>query len=165
VLSLYTVNVTIHVLAAMIWLGGMLFLAVVGAPVLRRVESAELRTRIFRDMGVRFRRTGWVCIATLVLTGILNLRFRGVLHEAILGSPDFWGSPYGRSLAVKLGAVAGMVALAAIHDFVHGPRASGLEAGTPQALASRRRAALLGRANALLGIVVIWAAVRLARFG
>jgi uncharacterized membrane protein len=35
--ALYYVNVTIHVLAAMLWLGGMFFLGVVGAPVLRAI--------------------------------------------------------------------------------------------------------------------------------
>jgi len=40
---MYYLNVTIHVLAAMVWLGGMLFFAAVGAPVLRKVESPQLR--------------------------------------------------------------------------------------------------------------------------
>jgi putative copper export protein len=34
----YYINVTIHVLAAMLWLGGMFFLGAVGAPVLRTIE-------------------------------------------------------------------------------------------------------------------------------
>lgn len=163
--SLYMLNVTIHVLAAMVWLGGMLFLAAVGAPVLRRIEPEELRARLFREIGVRFRWAGWVCIGVLVVTGILNLHFRGIVHEAVMGSPGFWGSPYGRSLAAKLAAVTAMIGISGIHDFVDGPRASRLAPGSPEALAYRRRAALLGRANALLGVVVVWVAVRLARGG
>jgi hypothetical protein len=47
--ELYYVNVTIHVLAAMLWLGGMFFLGIVGAPALRSVEPPPLRQRLFRN--------------------------------------------------------------------------------------------------------------------
>src|SRR5690554_4486628 len=50
-MSLYHLNVTLHVLAALLWLGGMFFLAVVGAPVLRKVEPAALRARLFQELG------------------------------------------------------------------------------------------------------------------
>jgi uncharacterized membrane protein len=49
--SFYFVNVTVHVFAALLWLGGMFFLAVVGAPVLRSVEPPELRAQLFRRLG------------------------------------------------------------------------------------------------------------------
>lgn len=41
--NLYYLNVTIHVLAAMLWLGGMFFLGVVAAPLLRAIEPPDLR--------------------------------------------------------------------------------------------------------------------------
>ena len=70
--TLYLANVTVHVLAALVWLGGMFFVAVVGAPVLRRVESPALRSELFRELGERFRAVGWACIALLVATGTLR---------------------------------------------------------------------------------------------
>jgi putative copper export protein len=164
-MSLYHVNVTIHLLAALLWLGGIFFLAVVGAPVLRRVEPPELRAALFRELGARFRSVGWACIVVLLVTGVLNLHFRGVLTLATLASPDFWSTRYGTALAWKLAAVAGMLALQAVHDFVTGPAASRLQPGSPAMLKARRRAALLARGSALLGIVVVLAAVRLARGG
>lgn len=163
---LYYANVTLHVLAAMLWLGGMLFLGVVGAPVLRGVEPAPLRQRLFQELGTRFRRVGWVAIAVLVATGILNLHFRGWLHwNGVLGSGGFWGSVVGRALAVKLIAVVSMISISAVHDFVHGPRAGRAAPGSPEAIAMRRSAALLARVNAILGVIVVIAAVRLARGG
>ena len=51
----YWISVTVHVLAALFWLGGMLFLGLVGAPVLRAVEPPALRQRLFHDLGMRFR--------------------------------------------------------------------------------------------------------------
>jgi uncharacterized membrane protein len=78
--ELYLASVAAHVLAALVWLGGMFFLALVGAPVLRTIEPASLRGRLFRELGQWFRIVGWACIAILLLTGILNLALRGVLN-------------------------------------------------------------------------------------
>ena len=160
---LYLTSVTLHVLAALFWLGGMFFLAVVGAPVLRHVEPAELRSRLFDDLGRRFRAAGWVAIAVLVATGLGNLHFRGFLAASVLGRAAFWHTAFGTALGVKLVAVAAMLVLQAVHDFVHGPRAARTVPGSPEALALRRRAALLARLNALVGLVVVVSAVRLPR--
>jgi uncharacterized membrane protein len=163
--SLYFLNVTIHLLAALLWLGGMFFLAAVGAPVLRKVEPLELRTELFRRLGEQFRRVGWWAIAVLLVTGTINLYFRGILSWQALTYPGFWASPYGRVLSWKLGAVAAMLMVQAVHDFVVGPAAARLPQGSPEMLVARRRAALLARVSAALGIVVVVAAVRLARGG
>lgn len=163
--QLYFLNVTVHVLAALLWLGGMFFLAAVGAPVLRTVEPPELRQALFRRLGESFRRTGWIAIAVLIGTGSLNLWFRGVLRAELLRSAAFWSDPYGRALAWKLAAVGVMLSLQAVHDFIVGPRAGRTPPGSPEALRNRRLAAWLGRASAVLGVLVVVAAVRLARGG
>lgn len=148
----------------MLWLGGMLFLAAVGAPVLRAVEPPALRQRLFRELGMRFRTIGWVAIALLVVTGVANLHYRGWLRwDGVLGEAAFWSTGTGHALAWKLVAVATMVAVSAMHDFVIGPAASRVAVGSAEALRLRRRAALLARFNAVIGVVVVVAAVRLAR--
>src|SRR5665647_975936 len=92
----YYINVTIHVLAAFIWLGGMFFLALVGAPVLRAVEPVALRQVLFDQLGRRFRSVGWITIGVLIVTGIANLHFRGLLHaQAVWANSAFWRSPWG----------------------------------------------------------------------
>ena len=164
-MSLYFINVTIHVLAALLWLGGMFFLAAVGAPVLRRVEPPSLRAELFQKLGVQFRRVGWIAILILLVTGSLNLHFRGLLSVDALSSAAFWRTPYGVALAWKLLAVTAMLVVQAIHDFIVGPAASRLEPGSPDMLRARRQAALLARLSAILGILVVIAAVRLARGG
>jgi copper resistance protein D len=161
--SFYYLNVTIHLLAALLWLGGMFFLAAVGAPVLRQVEPPELRAALFRKLGEQFRTVGWVSIGVLLVTGTLNLYFRGMLSGPLLGSAQFWATPYGTALAWKLGAVAAMLVVQAIHDFVTGPAASRLAPGSPEMRKARKRAALLARLSAILGVIVVIAAVRLAR--
>jgi copper resistance protein D len=163
--SPYYINVTIHVLAAVLWLGGMFFLAVVGAPVLRKVEPPELRAALFRRLGEQFRVVGWIAIAVLLITGVLNLQFRGLLSVATLGSGAFWATRYGTALAWKLGAVTAMLIVQAVHDFQVGPAASRASPGSADMLVLRRRAALLARLSAVFGLVVVVVAVRLARGG
>lgn len=163
---LYLTNVSLHVLAALIWLGGMFFVGLVGAPVLRGVEPAALRQRLFHDLGLRFRAVGWACIALLVVTGIGNLAFRGWLRwDDVLGSAAFWRSAPGSALGLKLIAVTIMIVLSAVHDFRLGPEAGRLAPGSDEALARRRQAARLARINAIVGLVLVVAAVRLVRGG
>ncbi len=162
---MYYLNVTLHVLAAISWLGGMFFLAVVGAPVLRAVESPSLRAELFQRLGERARGIGWVAIAVLLVTGVLNLHFRGVLSAAALGSRRFWATPFGTALAWKLAAVGAMLVVQSLHDFWLGPAAGRLRAGTPEGLRVRRWSATLARASAVLGLIIVIAAVRLARGG
>lgn len=164
-MSLYQLNVTLHVLAALFWLGGMFFLAVVGAPVIRKVDPPPLRQRLFREIGRQFRLVGWTAIVVLLVTGTLNLHFRGVLRWDVLSDPGFWGSPFGRALLWKLVLVGVMLVLQGVHDFVHGPRASEVEPRSDEAHRLRRQAAWMARLNAVLGIVLVWVAVRLARGG
>jgi hypothetical protein len=92
------------------------------------------------------------------------LHLRGLLRwSGVLGEPAFWGTPLGRALAAKLLAVATMLVASAVHDVVLGPAASRAAPGSREAGVLRRRAALLARVNALVGVAVVLAAVRLAR--
>lgn len=161
----YYAIVTVHVLAALLWLGGMFFLAVVGAPVLRNVDSPVVRRELFRRLGAHFRTVGWVSIAVLVTTGVLTLQARGVLRRDVLMSGGFWATTWGTRLAWKLALVGTMLSIQAVHDFVHGPAASRLEPGTPEARRMRWWASWMARVNTLLGVALVYVAVRLARGG
>lgn len=163
--GLYYFSVTVHVLAALLWLGGMFFLAVVGAPVLRSVDPPELRMELFRRLGERFRIVGWAAITVLLVTGTANLYYRGLLSIEVWSNPQFWSGRLGQALGWKLGAVLTMLGISAFHDFLSGPGAARNEPGSRAALAARRNASWLARINAIVGIVVVIAAVRLARGG
>ena len=156
--AVYLATATVHVLAAVVWLGGMFFLALVGAPVLRRVSPPELRRELFDSLGRRFRVLGWASIGVLIASGVYLVQLRGWLGLAFDGS--LWSSPAGRLLAWKLAAIGAMLALTAVHDFVQGPSRP---ADGPSSLRLRRGAALTARAGALLGLIVLLLAVRLAR--
>jgi copper resistance protein D len=128
----------LHVLAAITWIGGMLFIALVLVPSARRLEDPTLRTRLIQETGRRFRTIGWLALGGLVGTGLLNLW----MHPVLLSSPRFhW----------KLGLVVLALILSAFHDFVLGPRA-----GAPGADPSARvRASWVARINVLVVLVVV----------
>lgn len=125
----------VHVLAAVTWLGGMLFIALVLVPVARRLPDDALRVRLISDLGRRFRTVGWIAIGVLVVTGLGNLWLR----PELLGAPRFhW----------KAGLIVLALALSVLHDFVLGPRA-GAEP------AARRRASWVARANLLVVLAIV----------
>lgn len=162
----YYVNVTIHVLAAMLWLGGMFFLGIVGAPVLRNVEPPALRQRLFDALGRRFRTVGWIAVAIAIVTGIVNLYYRGWLHwNGVLDAPAFWRTTTGTALGAKLAFVALMLAVEGYHDFVIGPAAGRAEPGSDESARLRRRASLLARIAGICGLGLVIAAVFLPRGG
>ncbi len=162
--SLYVLTVTLHVLAAVTWLGGMVAFALL-APVLRRVGDAAERQALFQTLGERFRVVGWVCIAVLVVTGVGQLQMRGWWGAAFWGARDLWSSALGHALAGKLLTVAFMLVVQAVHDFHFGPKAGRVASGTGEALSLRRTAARLARVNAVVGVALVYFAVRLARGG
>ena len=127
----------IHVLAAMVWIGGMLFVALVLVPAARRLDPA-LRARLVHDLGVRFRTVGWIALLVMIATGLLNLWFRPYL----LAAPRFH---------VKIALVIVALGLAALHDFVLGPRAG--QAGADPA--ARVRASWVARTNVLIALAIV----------
>lgn len=162
-MSLYHIAVGVHLLAAIVWLGGTFFLALVGGPVLRKIESAGMRARLFDQIGIRFRAVGWVSIVVLIVTGFIVLDMRGVMHTSILGSSAFWRSRFGVALAWKLIAVAVMIVSSAVHDFWLGKASAVAQPGSPRALRLRRMSVILARGAAFVGVFIVFAAVRLAR--
>lgn len=162
--ALYLISIWLHLLAATVWIGGMLFLVLVVVPWLRaggRVDAAVF----LRETGTRFRNVGWTCFAVLVVTGSFNLWFRGV-GLADFADPRWLASSFGTTVVVKLSAFLVVLVVSAVHDFVVGPRATTAIATDPrsaQAQAARRRASLLGRVNVLLALVLVAAAVMLVR--
>jgi copper resistance protein D len=128
----------LHVLAAMIWIGGMLFVVLVLVPVVRGQADPAMRARLFRETGVRFRTVGWAALLVLLATGLANLWLRPYL----LTLPRFqW----------KVGLVVVALLLSVVHDFALGPRA-GAPGADPRI---RVWASWLARVNVVVVLVVV----------
>ncbi|MBI2856438.1 MAG: DUF4149 domain-containing protein [Chloroflexi bacterium] len=168
----YVIGVYIHILAAVIWIGGMLFLGLVVVPLVQALQPPGTGARVVRAVGRRFRPVAWVCIGVLLVTGTANLDHWGY-SPLDLFSRNLLDTQFGRVLAVKLGIVLTIVVLSTFHDFVLGPRVARLmeasaAAGNPGAAPSeaarlRRRLSLLARLNVLLALAVLALAVMLVR--
>jgi putative copper export protein len=137
--SLALVGRFLHLAAALTWVGGMLFVALVLVPVARRLEDPMLRRRLMHDTGVRFRTVGWIAVGVLVATGLVSVWLR----PELLTLARFW---------VKAALVALAIVLSLLHDFVLGPRA-----GRPDAPPSLRVwASWVARVNLLLVLAVLY---------
>lgn len=161
---LYILSVWLHILAAMVWIGGMFFLVLVVVPWLRRGDRAGAAL-FLRETGERFRNVGWTCFGILLVTGSFNLWARGVRFFDFV-SPEWQASPFGRTVLLKLGTFALVLIVSALHDFFVGPRATVAISRDPQsaeARSLRRRASLFGRANVLLALVLVALGVMIVR--
>lgn len=161
---LYFLSVYLHILSAMVWIGGMIFLGVVLVPVVRKPLIQSRAADLLRWTGERFRYVGWVTIATLLVTGTFNVAYR--FGWAGLVSKDLWHGQFGRILAMKLILVGIILLLSAIHDFYVGPRATEIlqqHPDSPEAGRVRRQASLFGRVNLLLSLAVVFLAIMLVR--
>ncbi len=111
-----TLVLWIHILAAISWVGGMIFVAVIVGPYVRRTFPPAERTPLMAAVGKRFSYLGWCAISTLVCTGIYNaVRFLPS-WDALLHTT------FGHILLVKMGLVVVMIGLGITHDIFFGPR-------------------------------------------
>ena len=165
--AVYIVSVWLHIVAVCLWLGGMLFLAIVIVPVLRMPAYRDAAAGLVRASGLRFRTVGWVCLGVVVLTGIYNLNQRGN-DGSYVWNGLLWAGPQGRALSVKLTLVALVLALSLVHDWFLGPKASEMLIADPTSPAARRlrkTASWMGRLNALLGLAIVALAALYVRGG
>ncbi len=173
-MTLYLISVYLHILATVVWLGGMVFLALVVVPVVRTMQPPGIGAQAIRGVGRRFFPIAWTCLSTLLLTGIINLDHRGITPWDVF-STQVLGTEFGKVLAFKLGLVAAVLTLSSVHDFYIGPRllrlmeaarssaGEGPFAPPEDAVRLRRRLAFLARLNAVLALLVVAAAVALVR--
>jgi uncharacterized membrane protein len=162
----YQFVVFLHILAAIVWVGGLVFFALVAVPVARRLPPVE-RAKLLADIGRRFRVVGWACLGVLVVTGLYNAYSRGVTREGI-ASGQFFREQFGQLLTAKVVLVGLMLVVTALHDFVVGPAstratARGDAADPAEAAVLRRRASWLARLTTLLALIVVALAVLLVR--
>ncbi len=165
--TLHLASVALHLLAAAVWVGGMLFLVLVLVPLLRVPELRAHAVELLTAVGRRFRGVGWASLLVLVVTGFVNAALRAPTPGA-LADAAWWETPFGRLLGHKLALVAAILALSAVHDFFVGPRAASRMAsdpGSPGTLRWRLAASWMGRLNLLLAVAVIVLAVALVRGG
>lgn len=160
----FVVSMWLHLLAAIVWIGGLAFIAMVLVPTLRAPGMRAHAVTLLRTAGRKFQRIAYASLVTLGVTGVLNLYFKA--GGSIAAATQLLPTPYGHLLMTKVSLVVAIVALSLYHDFAVGPAAArAMEADPAGSSASslRRRASWLGRINMLLSLVVMTLALLLVR--
>ena len=154
------VAISLHILAAITWIGGMTFLSFVLAPLLRKGSATPDLMTLFRAAARRFRIVVWLAMGVLLATGPILLSQR---HIDFM-NPATW-SPI---VTLKLGLVALLILLTLLHDLTLGPWLSEVSL-IPESARTRREhnfvrtARWLPRLSLLIALAVILVAVVLAR--
>lgn len=136
-----------HLLAAGAWLGGLVPLAYILA---HHAEISRGSVSIDRVL-LEFSGMGYVAVATLIGTGVINSWF-------LVGSvSNLTTTPYGQVLLVKLALFTGMLALAVANRFWLVPRMGGVRSvqgcGEPRVSLRKLRNHVLG--EQLLGAMLL----------
>lgn len=164
---LHLASIWLHILAATIWIGGMAALGLLLVPLLRRERFQDVARPLLYASALRFRWIGWGALGVLVITGLVQVRARGILWSAWLDL-GFWGTAWGAALGWKLVLVALTLVLSAVHDFHFGPNAIRLMQDAPNSTEAERMrwwSSWLGRLTLLLSLAILWFAVLLPRGG
>jgi uncharacterized membrane protein len=153
----------LHLMAAIFWVGGQLFLVLVVLPVLRQELAEAERVRIVARAGRRFAMLSAAALAVLLVTGPLNAIDHGISWSILRDTT------WGHVLAVKAALVFIMLLLTTAHGVYFGRRLEQLGAIAGQDPASAARRAVLQRQsirlsalNLLLNIVIVGLAAWLA---
>ncbi|MDH4155082.1 MAG: CopD family protein [Nitrospira sp.] len=158
---MYYALVIVHILAAISWVGGMIFLSLVLAPLVRSRKAVPEFMALFRSAALRFRPIVWVAMAILVMTGPMLLSLRGIA----VATPSSWPG----IVMAKLTLVALLLVLTLLHDLVLGPQVSRVSA-IPESQRTAgeqvvfKTARWLPRLSLLIALAVVITAVMLARW-
>ena len=157
---MYSILIVLHILAAVSWVGGMIFLSLVLAPLVRSRKAVPEFMALFRSAALRFRPVVWAAMAILLMTGPMLLSHRGLSVTVPASWPGI--------VTVKLTLVALLLFLTLLHDLVLGPQVSRVSA-IPESQRTAgeqvifKTARWVPRLSLLLALAVVIAATMLAR--
>lgn len=151
----------LHLMGAILWVGGQIFLVAVVLPVARLALDDGQRARLAGQLGRRFARLSSGALALLIVTGALLALLHGVSASMLVVTT------WGLVLLAKAALVGLVLALTVVHGAYYGRRLERLaEAGSGADPACRRalqrQSARLSATNLLLNLIVVALGVWLA---
>jgi uncharacterized membrane protein len=117
--AVYLTSVWVHIVAAATLVGGMVSFVLVFLPFSRTLD-ANARRAALTDFGRRFRVLTWTTFGVLVVTGLLNMWFRGVRPDDFL-SGEWRSTIFGHLVIVKLLLATTLAGLCVAHDRTRSP--------------------------------------------
>ncbi|MDP6334152.1 MAG: DUF4149 domain-containing protein [Candidatus Poseidoniaceae archaeon] len=154
----------IHLFAAAIWVGSMIFFVAILVPYAKSNLKRQEYVEFLNHIGTRFRWLEWICFITIAITGIY-------LSDILAGwdafvSHDGHSQPPASTIAWKM--IGGFVLFlsAAIHDFYYGPKAIKTwndKGDCNESRRLRRKATMFGRFNLVISIIIFGLGVTILR--
>jgi uncharacterized membrane protein len=164
---MYFLSVWLHILAATIWVGGLIYTAAVAVPFALTHEDSE-RQRLLRGLARRFRWIGWGSIGVLIITGLgnLTLRLSPIRFSQILNGDVFNPEKVEQLIAIwlpwKLMLVIVMIGLMAFHD-ITSIQAAKRSKGSPDSAPGNRMGSRAAALATLVAVLVLYVSVRMVR--
>ncbi len=147
----------LHMVATVVWIGGLFFHSVVLTPVLLQSVPDESLPRLLRTLRRRFDPLAWLSLAVLTATGLTQMA-ANPNYEGFLAVSNPWAA----AILAKHLAILLMVLAASYQSWALQPRLDRLillqakkRASHEEALPELKRLARLTRLNLLLGMLVL----------
>ena len=148
----------LHLIATVVWIGGLVTMALVVWPGLRRaLGDDEALARAAEAIDKRFKPLANLSLIVLILTGLVQMN-ANENYKGFLSFDNLWA----QAILLKHAAIIGMIAVGALLQFGVQPalqrNAMLVAAGASheqEAAALRQRMARLGRVNLILGVIVL----------
>lgn len=155
----------LHMLATVVWLGGLAALSIVALPAARKALDVSRYAAFLNELQHRLDPLGWFSLALLVGTGMVQMS-ANPNYQGFLAIDNQWA----RAILVKHLVIVGMVGMAGYITWGLLPRlrrlalrqalaqkdSNEVDAGLAENIAAlQRQEMLLLRLNLLLGIVVL----------
>ncbi len=115
VLPFAIVDDWLHLLAAALWVGGILYIAAIYLPVLNRLSTADTARSLIRLLPY-FSLLAIAGVIIMSITGPFSATFHMTSWSQLIDTA------YGRTLLVKIGLVGGLLLTSATHVFLLRPR-------------------------------------------
>lgn len=155
----------IHVMAAVVWIGGNLVLAMVIVPYFRQNLLPVKRIQLLTQIGKRFEPIVWGCVGILFFTGMGN-----IFNSIDFTSGSTMIGPFMRILSIKVILFVVLLILTGVHSFVYGPKLSaaieGLDEGLEQLPSDvdsiRKKLSIVSSLMGVFSLLILLAAVALA---
>lgn len=146
----------LHMLATVIWIGGLLYQSLFLLPEVQRIKEPELSHALLERLRTRFQPIAWLSLTVLIGTGLIQMA-ANANYEGLLAIQNTWSI----AILLKHIAIALMALIAAYQSFIHFPRLTRallLRMKSENSLeeSSRERTDLgLHRANIIFSILVL----------
>ncbi|MGM5470296.1 hypothetical protein ACS386_08460 [Flavobacteriaceae bacterium LMO-SS05] len=157
--GVYIVSVFFHIVAACLWLGGMLFLILAFIPGIKKHPD---KVSLISAVSLKFRVVGTIALIVLLITGVIQLEYRGVQWTM----EYFTSFTFGIITGLKIIIFISILSISLIHDFYIGTRAIKIwktHPDDPKTIKLRTLSRLLGRINFILALVAVFLGVVLVR--